>query len=224
MIEVSKVRVYGWEPAIRGARNPMNSWDKSDTDFSYGAVTETATCGNSAIVHPVVGPNDLGLMTRLANAGPDHGKFLRMIKVYMDINAPLYWWKEFDTYKVGTVANSCSTMHKIHAKEFTLDDFSHEHLSEFNESILEANIFTLNAERNSFLVTKDKKYWWQMIQLLPSSYNQLRTVELNYEVIKRMYHARKNHKLDEWQTLCREFEKLPYAKELIVGGTKNEKM
>lgn len=226
MIEVSKVRVYGWEPTIRGARNPLNSWSKSDTDFSYGAVTETATCGNSAIVHPVVGPNDLGLMTRLATAGPDHGKFLRMITVYMDINAPLYWWKEYDTYKVGTVANSCSTMHKIHAKEFTLDDFSHEHLTLYDPEgeicrdwlgDLEDLIDDLNLARKLFLETNDKKYWWQMIQLLPTSFNQLRTVELNYEVVKRMYHARKNHKLDEWHTLCEVFEDLPYAKELIIG-------
>ena len=235
MISVSKVRVQGWEPAIRGARNPMNSWSKSDTDFSFGAVAETAKCGDTTIVHPIIGANDLNLLTRLANAGPDHGKFMRMITVYMDINAPLYWWKEFDTYKVGTVANSCSTMHKIHDKEFTLDDFSHEHLSNrlatyvrgTNHTtnydylvMLEQTIGSLNLARTMFLVTKDKEYWWQMIQLLPSSYNQLRTVELNYEVVKRMYHARKSHKLDEWRTLCGEFEKLPYARELIIGGTK----
>ena len=222
MIEVSKVRVYGWEPAIMGARNPMNSWSKSDTDFSYGAVTETATCGGSKIVHPVVGPNDLALLTRLANAGPDHGKFLRMITVYMDINAPLYWWKEFDTYKVGTVANSCSTMHKIHAKEITLDDFSHEHLDWKCRDVLEKLIEQLNVNREDFVNTKDKSCWWNMIQLLPTSFNQLRTVELNYEVVKRMYHARKNHKLDEWHTLCRVFERLPYANELILGGNKND--
>ena len=225
MLEVSKVKVYGWEPTIRGTRNPMNSWEKSDTDFSFGAVTGIAKCGGCSIEHPLIGPNDLGLMTRLANAGPDHGKFMRMIKVYMDINAPLYWWKEFDTYKVGTVANSCSTMHKIHAKEFTLDDFSHEHLTDGALTALKSVIVPqLNADRCEFLKTRDKMYWWQMIQLLPSSYNQLRTVELNYEVVKRMYHARKNHKLDEWHTLCEAFENLPYAKELIVGGAKNEKM
>ena len=229
MIEVSKVRVYGWEPALRGTRNPLNSWDRSDTDFSFGAVTGIAKCGGCSIEHPLIGPNDLSLLTRLANAGPDHGKFLRMITVYMDISALLYWWKEFDTYKVGTVANSCSTMHKIHSKEFTLDDFSHEHLTLYDVEgeicrdwlgDLEDLIDDLNLARELFLETKDKKYWWQMIQLLPSSYNQLRTVELNYEVVRRMYHARKNHKLDEWRTLCGEFERLPYAKEFIIGETK----
>ena len=233
MIEVSKVKVYGWEPAIRGTRNPMNSWDKSDSDFSckvcdgcYYENQKNRTeyldavdiwCNNTALR---IGPNDLALMTRLANAGPDHGKFLRMITVYMDINAPLYWWKEFDTYKVGTVANSCSTMHKIHAKEFKLADFSWEHLNEPSVQLLEAIIDYLNFNRKSFVETKDKKYWHQMIQLLPTSFNQLRTVELNYEVVRRMYHARKNHKLDEWKALCGEFEKLPYAKEFIIGGTK----
>ena len=207
MIEVSKVRVYGWEPAIRGTRNPMNSWSKSDTIY----------CGEFA---PEIGPNDLALLTRLANAGPDHGKFLRMITVYMDINAPFYWWKEYDTYKVGTVANSCSTMHKIHAKELTVDDMSHEELDEAGLQLMEAIADYINYNRNAFNETKDKKYWKRMIKLLPTSFNQLRTVELNYAVIKNMYHARKNHKLDEWHTLCREFENLPYANELIIGGTK----
>ena len=254
MIEVSKVKVCGWEPAIMGARNPMNSRDKSDSDFSCKVCdgcyyenqknrteyldTVDIWCNHTALR---IGPNDLALMTRLANAGPDHGKFLRMITVYMDINAPLYWWKEFDTYKVGTVANSCSTMHKIHAKEFTIDDFSHEKLARPALTPLRHTIDILNVYRELFVEWDDKNdntknallvglsegeeynkkwAWEQMIQLLPSSYNQLRTVELNYEVVRRMYHARKNHKLDEWRTLCGEFEKLPYAKELIIGGTK----
>lgn len=233
MIEVSKVRVCGWEPAVRGTRNPMNSWEKSDSNFScetcdgcyyegekittegYGVVD--CWCNNTALR---IGPNDLALLTRLANAGPDHGKFLRMITVYMDINAPLYWWKEFDTYKVGTVANSCSTMHKIHAKEFTIDDFSHEHLTEPSSQLLDSIIDLLNFNRGMFIETKDIVYWRQMIQMLPTSFNQLRTIEMNYEVVRRMYHARKNHKLGEWHTLCREFENLPYAKELIIGEKK----
>lgn len=233
MLEVSKVRVYGWEPAVRGTRNPMNSWEKSDSDFScktckgcyYESEMQTTEgdgvvdcwCNNTALR---IGPNDLALLTRLANAGPDHGKFLRMITVYIDINAPLYWWKEYDTYKVGTVANSCSTMHKIHEKPFTFDDFSHEHLNEPSMQLLEAIIDLLNRNRKFYIETKDKKFWHQMIQLLPTSFNQLRTAELNYAVIKNMYHARKNHKLDEWHTLCRAFENLPYAKELIIGETK----
>ena len=196
-----------WKSVIMGTRNPLNSWSKSDT-FLDG-----------------VGPNDLSLMTRLRNAGTDHRKFMRMLTVYVDITAPLYWWKEFDTYKVGTTANSCSTMHKIHAKEFTLDDFSHEHLIGSVVGVdlyppkqeLSNTIYTLNKCRKMFIETKDKVWWWQMIQLLPSSYNQMRTVMLNYEVLTNMYHARKNHKLDEWHELCRWIESLPYAKELIVG-------
>lgn len=234
MIEVSRVRVYGFEPAVRGTRNPMNSWEKSDSDFSckicdgcyYENEKQTTEfndtvdcwCNNTALR---IGPNDLALLTRLANAGPDHGKFMRMITVYMDINAPFYWWKEFDTYKVGTVANSCSTMHKIHAKEFGVDDFSVERVSgEAGKQLIYAIVDYLNYNRKMYNETKDKSYWENMIQLLPSSFNQLRTVELNYAVIKNMYHARKNHKLEEWKTLCREFEQLPYANELIIGGTK----
>ena len=219
MIKIENTDVYGWETAIRGARNPMNSWDKSDT-VRYAADLD-----------PDIGPNDHKLLTNLANAGTDHGKFLRMITVSLDITAPLYWWKEFDTYKVGTVANSCSTMHKIHAKEFTLEDFSHEHLFngydcvegasdmeyyETPETCLEYTIRVMNHYREKFLETKDKKYWWQLIQLLPSSYNQRRTVLLNYQVLKSMYHARKHHKLDEWRDFCEWVRTLPYS-ELITG-------
>jgi hypothetical protein len=207
MIKIENSDVYGWEAAIRGARNPMNSWDKSDT----------VRWAND--LDPEIGPNDRKLLQNLAHAGPDHGKFLRMITVTLDITAPLYWWKEFDTYKVGTVANSCSTMHKIHAKEFTLEDFSHEHLvsSGFGSTkLLETIIHALNYARDMFLDTKSKDWWWQMIQLLPSSYNQRRTVLLNYQVLKSMYHARKNHKLDEWREFCRWVESLPYS-ELITN-------
>lgn len=209
MIKIENVEVYGWEAAIRGMRNPMNSWDKSDSQFNIG-YSDTGMW---------LGANDLKLMKTLSKAGNDHGKFLRMINVTVDITAPLYWWKEFDTYKVGTVANSCSTMHKIHAKEFTLDDFSHEHLFDGWDSslaVLERLIETLNWWRKKFLETNDKIYWWQMIQLLPSSYNQKRTVQLNYQVLKNMYHARKNHKLDEWREFCKWCETLPYFKEICV--------
>ena len=211
MIKFENTEVIGWEHAVRGMRNPKNSWEKSDS----------STCEHSTII----GPNDLNLMTRLRNAGTDHRKFMRMIVVYVDITAPLYWWKEFDTYKVGTVANSCSTMHKIHDKKFTLEDFSHEHLLWSNDSsphfesgeILVDIITMLNIHREKFLETKDKKYWWQMIQLLPSSYNQKRTIMLNYEVLANMYKSRKNHKLDEWHAFCDWVGNLPYAKELIIG-------
>ena len=228
MIKLEKYDVVGWEHAIRGMRNPMNSWEKSDSEcLRYSD-------GRPITSRWEIGPNDLDLMTRLRNAGPDHRKFMRMITVYVDITAPLYWWKEFDTYKVGTVANSCSTMHKIHAKEFTFDDFSREHLLRFatcedNEfvkingldtsciGVLGHIIDVLNKFRELYLETKDKKYWWQMIQLLPSSYNQKRTVMLNYEVLANMYKSRKNHKLDEWRDFCKWVEELPYS-ELIVGG------
>ena len=209
MIKIENVDVYGWEAAIRGARNPMNSWDKSDSNCDW--VPEYP---------PKIGPNDRKLLQSLANAGPDHGKFLRMITVYLDITAPLYWWKEFDTYKVGTVANSCSTMHKIHIKEFTLDDFSHEHLQGMSLEVLELLIQELNASRAEYNwcnTDSKKNYWWQMIQLLPSSYNQRRTVMLNYQVLKTMYHARKNHKLDEWRNFCDFIKTLPYS-ELIIDG------
>ena len=203
MIKFENVEIYGWEAAIRGMRNPKNSWEKSDTIFD----------GDKWCI----GDNDLKLMTSLAAAGTDHGKFLRMITVTLDIAAPLYWWKEFDTYKVGTVANSCSTMHKIADKEFTLDDFSAEHLIGQPLAVMNNVINTLNDWRKHYLATKYKDAWWQMIQLLPSSYNQKRTVQLNYAVLKNMYHARKNHKLDEWINFCGWTETLPYA-ELITGN------
>lgn len=218
MLKIESTEVLGWEHAIRGMRNPMNSWEKSDSLFM-----------NTKGVY-YVGSDDLKLMTTLRNAGMDHRKFMRMITVYLDITAPLYWWKEFDTYKVGTVANSCSTMHKIHAKEFTLEDFSCEHLDIYREhtayapteyrfssmDLLKLEIDVLNQCREKYLKTKAKSDWWQMIQLLPSSYNQKRTVMLNYEVLANIYKSRKNHKLDEWHTLCDWIESLPYS-ELIIG-------
>lgn len=243
MLKIENVETYGWAAAIRGMRNPKNSWDRMDSH----PCLEADWSGDCAMVmnddepakdcdpdkyHFCVGENDFKLMQTLAAAGQDHGKFLRMITVTLDITAPLYWWKEFDTYKVGTVANSCSTMHKIHAKEFTLDDFSHEHLTgktdglwvnadgkDFMCSAYDFCAITcdvLNFYRKKFLETNDKKYWWQLIQLLPSSYNQRRTVQLNYAVLKNIYHARKDHKLNEWHTLCDWIESLPYS-ELITG-------
>ena len=226
-----------WEAIIRGMRNPMNSWDKSDSAcFSY--VDKTTTVDIARGDYPkytkprmFLGDNDLDLMARLRSAGTDHRKFMRMITVYVDITAPLYWWKEFDTYKVGTVANSCSTMHKISDKEFTLEDFSHEHLFDFcpnsdtdSMTVLRYTIGWLNCCREKYLKTKDKEDWWQLIQLLPSSYNQRRTVMLNYEVLINMYHARKNHKLDEWVEFCEWIETLPYS-ELITAdnGRKGDK-
>lgn len=213
-----------WEAIIRGMRNPMNSWDKSDSHGCFtacdGGYCPDPDC--ELYVSYCVRPNDLDLMTRLRNAGTDHRKFMRMITVYVDITAPLYWWKEFDTYKVGTVANSCSTMHKIHAKEFTLEDFSCEHIGDVYNcdpmyyTALEGVIMALNEARHCFLDTKDKKYWWQMIQLLPSSYNQRRTVMLNYEVLSNIYKSRRNHKLDEWVEFCAWIKTLPYS-ELITG-------
>ena len=216
MLKIENFEVLGWEHAIRGMRNPMNSWEKSDTKyFDEYFEYRYEDC-------PDIGPNDHNLMKKLRNAGTDHRKFMRMITVYLDITAPLYWWKEFDTYKVGTVANSCSTMHKIHAKEFTLEDFSCEHLTV--ESItfgLEPIIDILNKNRELYLqwknVNEEKKtLWWQMIQLLPTSYNQKRTVMLNYEVLANIYKSRRNHKLDEWHTFCDWIEELPYS-ELITG-------
>ena len=220
---MKKTEVFGWDAAIRGMRNPLNSWDKSDSSFGYDVVAKYR--GYEVTPKVELGENDLALMKKLAKAGSDHGKFLRMINVTMDITSPLYWWKEFDTYKVGTVANSCSTMHKIHDKEFTMDDFSHEHLIRFENvngtqhsstEYLSLVIFHLNYCRDRYLETKDKKYWWQMIQLLPSSYNQKRTIQLNYQVLKQMYFARRNHKLDEWHTLCNWIETLPYFKEIVL--------
>ena len=229
MLKIENTEVMGWEHAIRGMRNPKNSWEKTD---SYPAV-DCGKCGKieregictkddrdcTGFECFELGPNDLKLMTTLRNAGTDHRKFMRMITVYLDITAPLYWWKEFDTYKVGTVANSCSTMHKIAAKEFTLEDFSHEHLQKDSVAVLETVIHTLNVHRDWFnnKVLDDPKIdWWQMIQLLPSSYNQKRTVMLNYEVLANIYKSRRHHKLDEWHTLCDWIEGLSYS-ELITG-------
>ena len=200
MIKLENIEVFGWEAAIRGMRNPLNSWVKSDSDFK----------------RLKLGSNDYKLMKQLCKAGKDHRKYMRLINVYRDITAPLQWWKEFDTYKVGTVANSCSTMHKIHAKGFTLEDFSHEHLLPFAEQDLKIIINSLNKYRDKYLETKDKQYWWQMIQLLPSSYNQKRTVQLNYEVLNHMYHSRKHHKLDEWKNFCKLLKNMPYS-EFITG-------
>ena len=225
MIKLEKTDVFGWETSIRGLRNPMNSWDKSDSDFSDNCYNqehegECTDCkyfdGYGRMCIPHIGENDLKLMKNLSKAGSDHAKYLRMINVTVDITAPLYWWKEFDTYKVGTVANSCSTMHKIHTKEFIVDDFSCEHLSEDNLVVLKYLIVVLNDERKKFLDTKEKDNWWQMIQLLPSSYNQKRTIQLNYQVLKNMYFSRRNHKLDEWHIFCEWCEGLPYFKEICI--------
>lgn len=230
MLKVENVEVIGWEHAIRGMRNPKNSWAKSDSgpECPYGKEKCCGECQQNFCI----GPNDKQLMMALRNAGTDHRKFMRMITVYLDITAPLYWWKEFDTYKVGTVANSCSTMHKIAEKEFTLENFSCEHLLSYwgeekvNPTIiypctpmqhLNQTIACLNVCRKKYLETKDKKYWWQMIQLLPSSYNQKRTVMLNYEVLANIYKSRRHHKLDEWHTLCDRIESLPYS--ALITGT-----
>lgn len=244
MLKIENVEVVGWEAAIRGMRNPKNSWGKSDSFYGCAVKENTppVRCGDAdecydcdhVCAEMVVGPNDYKLMTLLASGGPVHAKYRRMITVYVDITAPLYWWKEFDTYKVGTVANSCSTMHKIHDKEFTLDDFSHEHLLDEKDlswgdvnptAVLEGTIIALNTYRMKYLTAlKTEEYtglpakdiWWQMIQLLPSSYNQKRTVMLNYEVLAGIYPMRKNHKLDEWHTFCDWIKSLPYS-ELITG-------
>lgn len=217
MIKIENTEVLGFEHAIRGMRNPMNSWDKSDSSFKKDYLLNNQL-SEVTVPRLYIGKNDISLMKRLRKAGTDHRKYLRMITVYVDITAPLYWWKEFDTYKVGTVANSCSTMHKIQAKEFTLDDFSHEHLMTINIEVLQKVVDVLNGHRKEFIETKDKKYWWQMIQLLPSSYNQKRTVMLNYETLNNIYKSRKHHKLDEWSTgFMKWIESLPYAKELIIG-------
>ena len=227
MIKFEYTEVIGWRAAIRGMRNPLNSWNKSDSAnicllrYNDDGCTKCGSC----MCDPIIGHNDMDLMKRLRKAGTDHRKFMRMITVYVDITAPLYWWKEFDTYKVGTVANSCSTMHTIHKKEFTLDDFSCEHILDetftgevIPMTLLEATIKCLNENRAHYLSTKDKKYWWQMIQLLPTSYNQKRTVMLNYEVLANIYKSRKDHKLDEWHELCDWIKKeLPYSDLLITG-------
>lgn len=217
MLKIENVEVVGWEAAIRGMRNPKNSWAKSDSHWDYvNQLPEYLTVAHFDDTDFNIGPNDKKLMTTLRNAGTDHRKFMRMITVYLDITAPLYWWKEFDTYKVGTVANSCSTMHKIAAKEFTLEDFSHEHLGYQSIRVLKDTIKVMNDFREEFIKDHEKVNWWQMIQLLPSSYNQKRTVMLNYEVLANMYKSRRNHKLDEWNTFCDWIESLPYS-ELITG-------
>lgn len=226
MLKTENFQTYGWESAIRGMRNPMNSWEKSDSIFNAGFGSDSFICGE----------NDLDLMKRLRKGGPDDRKFLRQIFVSVDITAPLYWWKEMDQYKVGTVTNSCSTMHKIASKEFTLEDFSYEHLTNQSINCLKNTIDLLNMHRTLYISKTDKRVdlfsvmsddcyteykksiWWQMIQLLPSSYNQKRTWTANYEVLCNIYHARKNHKLDEWHTFCDAIANLPYAKELIIGG------
>ena len=230
MIKLENAEVFGWEAAIRGMRNPMNSWDKSDSRW-YNDYYDVYTMKEH--YEFIIGENDLKLMKTLSKAGSDHSKFLRMINVTVDITAPLYWWKEFDTYKVGTVANSCSTMHKIHAKEFELDDFSHDHLTQgCIDNVLSPTISVLNSTREAYLnfdewnekdpegwddgITCKKDIWWQLIQLLPSSYNQKRTVQLNYQVLKSMYFARKEHKLDEWREFCKWAETLPYFKEVCI--------
>ena len=229
MLKIENVEIMGWEAAIRGMRNPKNSWEKSDSGWE----PQFDTVQGPVAGEFVIGPNDYALMKNLRNAGTDHRKFMRMITVYVDITAPLYWWKEFDTYKVGTVANSCSTMHKIAEKEFTLEDFSCEHLFDrygdpsmnlncgyrYPKAVMQELINILNHYRTWYNETKDKKYWWQMIQLLPSSYNQRRTVMLNYEVLANIYKSRRNHKLDCWHTFCDWIESLPYS-ELITGEKK----
>lgn len=236
MLKIENWEVVGWEHAIRGARNPMNSWEKSDSNMcGYTLQNAEIAPGVTSLEwrqckpYIDIGENDHDLLMRLCNAGTDHSKFMRMITVYLDITAPLYWWKEFDTYKVGTVANSCSTMHKIHAKEFTWQDFSTEHLISCHECalgdiaptlVMDFTIKTLNFYRKKYIETKDKEYWWQMIQLLPSSYNQRRTIMLNYGVLANIYKSRNNHKLDEWHTFCDWIKELPYS-EFIVGE-KNE--
>lgn len=251
MIKIEKMEVVGFEAAIRGMRNPKNSWEKSDSKYcseydnppiegSCQYCPYDSVCNKSEKAMQqmyLIESNDLNLMTTLRNAGTDHRKFMRMITVYLDITAPLYWWKEFDTYKVGTVANSCSTMHKIADKEFTPEDFSHEHLLSManndagdalflndannirvdGDDLLGLIINVLNYYRGRYIKTKDKRYWWQLIQLLPSSYNQKRTVMLNYEVLANIYKSRNDHKLDEWHTLCDWIESLPYS-ELITAS------
>ena len=215
MIKFERQDIVGWASAIRGMRNPMNSWKISDSEYEFGRVFN-------------IGKNDWDLMCRLRIAGTDHRKFMRMITVYVDITAPLYWWKEFDTYKVGTVANSCSTMHKIADKKFRFSDFSCEHIGNVpNKDVsyyraLDYTIMVLNDARQKYLETHDKAYWWQMIQLLPSSYNQKRTVMLNYEVLANIYKSRNNHKLDEWRDFCNWIEELPHS-ELITGNIKEAK-
>lgn len=257
MIKIERITTEGWEPAIRGMRNPLDSWDKSDSrifdyyregEQVYHDIFDNDYYGDSdGEIHfkkgIYLGPNDLDLMMRLAKSGTEHAKYRRMIVVWMDITAPLYWWKEFDTYKVGTVADSCSTMHTIHKREFTPDDFSCDHLGYYDadndgDGICETNdvgeypydsltdiIGTLNFYRKRFDETRDKKYWWQLIQLLPSSYNQKRTVMLNYEVLANIYRQRRNHKLDEWHVFCKVIEKgLPYSQIITLEDDSVERI
>ena len=247
MIKIENVEVMGWEAAIRGMRNPYNSWDKSDSiHISFNMCDDEKDLRLAKMCHyiaPIIKENDHNLMMKLRNAGTDHRKFMRMIDVYLDITAPLYWWKEFDTYKVGTVANSCSTMHKIADKAFTIEDFSCDklmancglevkftsientaHLARCGfDDILRVTVDALNFAREMYLENGEKCYWWQMIQLLPSSYNQRRTVMLNYEVLANIYNSRKNHKLDEWVEFCKWIESLPYS-ELITGVSLEEEV
>lgn len=229
MLKITETEVFGWKAAIRGMRNAHESWEKSDSGYKW----EDTTWWNEVFT---IGPNDFTLMKKLVAAGTDHSKFMRMIHVQCDWEAPLYWWKEADTYKVGTVRNSCSTMHKIADKEFTLEDFSHEHLiSDWGDGYLRKNVIMpctpmchllktiagLNVCRNNYLKTKDKKYWWQLIQLLPSSYNQKATMDLNYQVLRNMYHSRKYHKQDEWRVdFCNWVKTLPYSE--LITMTKEE--
>lgn len=226
MIKITNAEVFGWDAAIRGMRNPMNSWDKSDSKHWRETIV------GYDVEYRAVGMNDRALMKKLVKAGSDHAKFMRMINVTMDVTAPLYWWKEFDTYKVGTVANSCSTMHTIANREFMLGDFSHEHLTPAAIATIRTVIERLNFARKEFLkgrkgsefgMPSAKEYWWDMIQLLPSSFNQKRTVQLNYAVLHNMYHARRNHKLDEWRDFCSWVESLPYAELITLGGNDNGK-
>ena len=227
MIKITNAEVFGWDAAIRGMRNPMNSWNKSDSFLCNVECDECPERGNHCQGHNyldyVVGDNDLTLMKKLVKAGSDHAKFMRMINVTMDATAPLYWWSEYDTYKVGTVANSCSKMHKIANREFTLGDFSTEHLDDVSLDTFNYIIAQLEYDRRLYIKTKDKKYWWDMIQQLPSSYNQKRTIQLNYAVLRNMYHARRNHKLDEWHDFCSWVETLPYAELITLGGNDNGK-
>jgi len=221
MIKVDNIYLSGFDAALRGMRNPLNSWDKSDSGYCCDTYCENGcphnynTCSGFSYGNIVIGESDLGLMKRLFKAGTEHRKYLRMIHVQMDITAPLYWWKEFDTYKVGTTSNSCSTMHKIQSKEFTLDDFSHEHLMADEIDGLAYTINRLNVNRNSYNEFKDKRYWWNMIQLLPSSYNQRRTIDMNYETVFNIIQQRANHKLDEWIQLVKLLNTLPYVSNLL---------
>lgn len=211
MLSVTNISVMNLENAMRGARNPMNSWAKSDSYYNENH-------------EYVLGANDLNLAKRLCKAGTDHRKFIRQIMISVDITAPLYWWKEYDTYKVGTVANSTSTMHKIHSKKFELEDFSCDHMTEETLKFMEGVVNYLEVVRNQYIDTKEKKYWYDLIQLLPSSYNQMRTCTLNYETLTNIYFARKHHKLDEWHTFCDAIEQLPYAKELILKVEETQEM